>query len=280
MMKDRRDWDVTGLCSESNRFEKDFIPVDITDKVNIQALVRSIKPDAIVHLAAVTSAAICHDEHDYARAVNLQGSIYLAEAARENGSRLIFASTDLVFDGDNPPYKEDDLPRPVCDYGLLKAMAEESVQFICLDYCIVRIALVYGISVNSARTFFQEMIDSLGEDRKIGLFIDEHRTPIHVENVAQALIEIINRPEINGIVHLAGRDRLARYELGAAACERMNFSKELLIPIKIEDKVTQYTRPKDVSLESRRQDIHLVTPIWDICKGLDRVHGQYKKITP
>ena len=112
---------------------------DIRDPARIQKVIRDARPDWIILAAAYTDVDGCESNRELAFAVNCEGAVNVAQAARETGSRLMFLSTDYLFDGTKrSPYEVDDPRTPISVYGESKARAEERLLEILPDVCIVR----------------------------------------------------------------------------------------------------------------------------------------------
>jgi dTDP-4-dehydrorhamnose reductase len=135
----------------------------------------------------------CADHVDLALAVNVKGTENVAVASEEIGARVIYVSTDLVFDGVGRFYSEEDKPNPICIYGKTKSAGEEVVSSLNTDYCIVRAAWTFGRSVDTSQCFAERMIDKLRKATPITLFTDEYRTPIYVTSLCDAILELARR---------------------------------------------------------------------------------------
>ncbi len=190
----------------------------------IPALIAALRPDVVLHTAAAwrTEAE--------AQAVIVEGTRGIAGAAALVGARLIHLSTDLVFDGEHPPYDEGSLPAPVNFYGEAKAAAEGIVAEVfglgrpstplhaaqdaptSPGAVIARTSLVTCFDPPDPRT--EPILDALrGRRPPVTLYTDEYRCPVRVEDLATALVELGGN-DFTGILHIAGPERLSRYELG------------------------------------------------------------------
>src|SRR5262249_22294263 len=150
---------------------------------------------------------------DVAKRVNTHATTALGRTGAQVGARLVFSSTDMVFAGDDAPYREADEPRPRSHYGRTKLAAEQALRGLpgCL---VVRIPLMFGLPCTSRKTTFADQLAALREGRPLRLFTDEFRTPIHVEDAARALLALA-RSALTGVIHVAGPERLSRFELVA-----------------------------------------------------------------
>ncbi|MGE5603135.1 MAG: SDR family oxidoreductase [Nitrososphaerales archaeon] len=178
----------------------------------IPAMIASLRPDVVLHTAAAWSTPA------EAQAVIVEGTRGIAQAVAETAATFIHMSTDLVFDGEHGPYTEESRPAPVNFYGAAKAAAEQIVAELTPRAVVVRTSLVTCFDPPDPRT--QPIVDALeGRRAPVTLFTDEYRCPVRVEDLAAALVELIDRvngvdSRFSGFLHIAGPERLSRYELG------------------------------------------------------------------
>ena len=128
----------------------------------------------------------------------------------------VFTSTDLVFDGLNPPYKETDPVSPVNLYGEQKVMAERGILVRYPVAAICRMPLMFGVATPPATSFMQPFMQTLREGKELSLFTDEFRTPVSGKTAAQGLLLAL---AISGIIHLGGKERVSRYDFGRLLIE-------------------------------------------------------------
>ncbi|HVF79118.1 MAG TPA: sugar nucleotide-binding protein [Solirubrobacteraceae bacterium] len=174
------------------------VTVDVRDERAVMEAIAATAPDAVVHTAYVR-------EGD-AWPVNVDGSAFVARAARAAGARLVHLSSDVVFAGDlGRPLREDDTLGPINAYGESKAAAEAAVLAACPGAVLVRTSLIYGgaapssyelAAVDPAQTFYD----------------DEIRCPVVAGDLATALIELAALPDVGGPLHVAGPDAVTRLE--------------------------------------------------------------------
>ncbi len=205
----------------------------------VPALIRELRPDVVLHTAAAWRT------EDEARAVIVEGTRRIAEACAETGARLVHMSTDLVFDGEHGPYSEADAPAPVNFYGAAKAEAERIVVKTLPGAIIVRTSLVTCFDPPDPRT--EPILAALrGEREPLTLFTDEYRCPVRTDDLAAALVELAQNDFI-GILHVAGPERLSRFELGLriAACHGVNPATGIRAGLSTDSGMI---RPRDCSL--------------------------------
>jgi dTDP-4-dehydrorhamnose reductase len=160
------------------------------------------RPEAVMHLAAMTSVDDCETDPEGAFAVNVEGSVNVARAAARTGAIMVLLSTDYVFDGEKgEPYDEGDRPGPVNVYGISKLRAEEAArELMPVDrLVIVRTSWVFG----AEGEFVRRSVATLAAGEEIGGIVDQVGTPTYVRHLAERLVPVLEAG-LRGVVHLAG----------------------------------------------------------------------------
>ena len=225
--------------------------LDLEDPCSIKAFLEEYRPRTIFHLAAITNPDQCEKDPVRARRVNLEATRELAQWAGSQGAKLVFASTDLVFDGRKGDYSEDDVPVPLNVYGRTKLEAEKAVLKACPGGVVVRSSLIYGIGGPKGRTFLSRLLGALSRGERMRLFIDQKRSPVLLEDLAGAMVTAVRRG-LTGIYHVAGSEAITRFDFGAMVCEIFGFDRRLLVPIRMADFEYEAPRPLDSSLNISR----------------------------
>ena len=130
-----------------------FHQLDIRDKAGVSNLIEILKPSVVIHSAAISAPDVCEVDKALCNAVNIDGTQHVADACKAVNARMLFLSTDFVFDGEKGPYAEEDNPNPVSYYGWSKLEGEKIVQQLP-HWAIVRTVLVYGDTVGLNRANF------------------------------------------------------------------------------------------------------------------------------
>lgn len=183
-----------GIGADRSETEADFehVQMDITDKDRVFEIVRELKPDVIVHCAAWTNVDGAEDptKLEAVRAVNVDGTRNLAEAAKEVGAKFVYISTDYVFDGEgSEPWKPDDKNyAPINVYGQSKLDGELEVSRILDKYFIVRIAWVFG---RNGKNFIKTMIEVGKKHSVVKVVDDQIGTPTYTVDLARLLVDMI-----------------------------------------------------------------------------------------
>jgi dTDP-4-dehydrorhamnose reductase len=219
--------------------EVELVHADVRDAAAMASAIRGV--DAVIHTA--------YRQGEDEWSTNVLGSEVVARAAR--GKRFVHLSTDLVFDGTKGRYREADAPNPVSSYGRSKLEAERRVARESPSATLVRTSLIYGVPDGP-----QERLAREGTR----FFADELRSPVHVGDLAEALLELLGHDAV-GPLHLAGADDVSRYEfallLGAD-------------PRRIERAQTTTDRAPNVTLDSSRGQLMLATRLRGVYEVLDQ----------
>jgi dTDP-4-dehydrorhamnose reductase len=202
------------------------------------AAVAAAAPDYVLHLAAMARMIDCERDPAMAQRLNADAP---GEIAVGFGPRFVLVSTDLVFDGCRAPYAPLDLPMPLSEYGMSKAAGERQV--LAAGGRVIRLPLLFGRDAKG-RGATGMIRAAIEQGQPVTLFTNEYRTPLHVVDAAAALRLELFAERGPRIVHLAGPERLSRWELGNLLCARHGLPRALLVPVESQAS----NRPRDVSL--------------------------------
>lgn len=225
-------------------------PVDFADPGALTSAFREARPDVILHAAAISSAEACRRDPGTARLVNTDATARLAALAAKAKARLVFVSTDLVFDGEHAPYREEDPAVPVSVYGRTKLEAEGPVRAMTRGL-VARVSLLYGPSLTGRPSFFDEQTAALRAGRPVTLFADEWRTPLDLPTAAGALLALA-RCDATGLLHVGGPERRSRLEMGLRLAEFLGVPATAIVAARRADVPAPEPRPRDVALDSSR----------------------------
>jgi dTDP-4-dehydrorhamnose reductase len=175
--------------------------------------------------------------------INVDAAVWIAGWCADHRIPMVFTSSDLVFDGQHPPYRESDPVNPVNVYGEQKAIAEANILRIYPQASVCRMSLMFG-DKPSAR--YQPPAMLLKQGQKIRLFTDEIRTPLDVYSAAQGILMALKKS--SGLLHLAGAERISRFGFGQLLAEVLNISRDAVEPCLQKDIPMAAPRPVDVSL--------------------------------
>ncbi|MFD2033640.1 SDR family oxidoreductase [Belliella marina] len=202
-----------------------WLTLDIRKKEQVMSKIGELKPDFIIHTAAMTNVDQCESEKEACKTLNIQAVENLVEASEKYNSHLIHLSTDFVFDGEGGPYTEEATPNPINFYGWTKLEAENTIQASNIKWSIVRTVLVYGIANDMSRSNIILWVkDSLDKGKSLQLVNDQLRTPTLAEDLAAGCL-LIAKKEAVGIYNISGKDLLTPYEMAIATAEYFNLDK-------------------------------------------------------
>lgn len=236
-------WRVVGLTRAD---------LDLGDFAALRRRFAADRPALVLHCAALSRSPACEADPALARRVNVEVTRVLADLAAE--ARLVFFSTDLVFDGRRGGYTEEDPPNPLGVYATTKAEAETHV----LKHpraLVIRTSLNGGTSLTGDRAFNEQMRRAWEAGRPVRLYTDEFRSPIHAAVTARAVWELALQ-DVNGLCHLAGAERLSRWEIGRLLAARWPQLHPRLEPGSVRDHPGP-PRPPDTSLNCARAQARL-----------------------
>jgi dTDP-4-dehydrorhamnose reductase len=220
-------WDIVAPSSGA---------LDLRYRDSVVDAIREWRPRAVVHTAYRMGD----------RAATFHASRNVAEAAAATGTRLVHVSSDAVFAGRPDPYVEDDRPDPVHDYGRDKADAEAAVLSACPSAVVVRTSLLVGRSTPSSHEL--TVREACAGRRRLRFFFDEVRCPVLVDDVAANLVDLAERPEVTGVLHLAGPRPMSRAELALLVALHHGWDADRLEYGSLAD--SGLTRPGNVVLDS------------------------------
>lgn len=248
-----REWDqdqVIGLGSKD---------VDIRDAAQIRNAIERSRPEWIVNAAAYTDVDGCETNRELAFAVNHRGAVNVAEAAKASGSRLLFLSTDYVFDGlSTTPYETDHQRAPRSVYGKSKAMAEEEIGKVFPEACIVRTSWLFGVGGKCFPGTILKLAESCSE---IDVVDDQRGSPTHAPDLARAIISLC-RTGAAGIVHATNSGDCTWFEFAREIVKGAGL-KTVIRPTTSEKFVRPATRPKYSVLSPRSLKHYGITmPHW------------------
>jgi len=228
------DWEVTGLSRAD---------LELTETLNVDARIHALKPDLLIHCAALSRTKACEQDPQLARRINVEATAHLAQLSKN--IPFIFLSSGEVFDGKTGWYGETDEPNPINVYGRTKLEAEQAV-LQHSGHTVVRIVLTAGTSETGDRSFVEDMCRTAKSGKDVTLYADEFRCPLPAGVIARVIWELVDRKQ-PGLYHLGGNERLSRWEIGETLLPWFPELKGRLIKGSARNHVGSL-RPADLSL--------------------------------
>jgi dTDP-4-dehydrorhamnose reductase len=229
----------------------DSLKIDIKNLSNFEYVINKYIPDVIIHTAGYTRPEIA-DKLPYEEIykMNVEVTKFIAGICNSLGAKLVFTSTDLVYDGNQGEYLSENAKlNPLSSYAETKLKAEEAIKKTFDNYVILRTSLLYGIGLYHSVNNFSKMLKNFREGKPTRLFFDQYRTPLSLLNAAEMIKEIIQKDIKSETINFAGTKRVSRAELGEMLCKTGKFDNNLIERISL-DALPEIRKVYDVSLNT------------------------------
>ena len=251
-------------------------PLDIADANAVSALLHSERPELIFFPAANPNVDLCETDPEGTRRTNVVPVRTVAEVAATLGSRVVFYSSDYVFDGRNGPYHEGDLPAPISEYGRQKLAAEEILRTVIPDqHLILRVTVVYGWE-HQRKNFVARLVRTLGDGQGMQVPRDQIGSPTLADDIAEASWTLAEGGA-GGTLHLAGPDLVDRFTFAQQAAEVFSLDAGLLRPVSTGDLNQAAPRPLRAGMNSAKAEALLNRKLIGIADGLARMKAQKRR---
>lgn len=252
----------------------EFRQLDMQDAAAVDRVVAELGPEVVAVPAANPHVDYCELHPAETRRVNVDGTLNVARAAARAGARMIFFSSDYVFDGLKGSYKEEDAVSPINEYGRQKAEAEAGVLEASPRHLVVRTSGAYGWQWEP-KNFVLQVKARLEKGERMKIAADLQYNPTAVENLAAVVVELA-RAGAAGIFHVVGAERLSRFAFAQKAAEAFGLDASLLDPVPSTVFPSPTRRPQASSLLTDKVRGVVKTPLWGADEGLRRMREQEK----
>ncbi|GIY58927.1 methionine adenosyltransferase 2 subunit beta [Caerostris extrusa] len=254
----KHSWKVLGLAY--SRIKDDLVKVDLNDFEAVSKIIYQFKPHVIIHCAAERSVDKVTEDYENSKKLNVDVSKHLAKLAGDIKAIFVFISTDYVFSGESPPYKEDDQPSPLNLYGDTKLEAEKRIAEINPDSMILRIPVLYGDEEYIGESAISSLIKLLLKKVPTKVSNYEIRYPSNTVDIASIIFQLVMKKlqdhSLKGIFHWCGMESFTKYEMIKVIAEVHGISYDHLSPDNNPSPGSK--RPKNSQLSCKRlQDIGL-----------------------
>lgn len=239
------------------------------DEAALEAVVKEAAPQVIVHAGANASIDHCKAHPEEARLVNAEWTQRMCQHAEVCGAKLVYCSTDNIFDGTKGLYTEEDPANPVNTYGATKLMGEQFVRECDVPWVIGRISIVIGRPMlGEGNSFISRLRPALDSGGPVGVPNNEIRTPIDVVTLGRALLELAGN-DWTGVIHLSGSEVIDRCELTRRVLARMGYDPDRVAPNDPTTIPGRDERPLDASLSNGLARRVLVTPMLNVDEAVN-----------
>jgi len=238
--KSNHEVDGTYLKNKRNGLYK----LDITQGGEVKELLNRIKPDVIIHTAALTNVDYCESNKKETWLMNVEGMINVVKAIKS--AKLVYISTDYVFDGLNGPYSEEDIPYPINFYGLTKLLGE-TITSSYKNHLIIRSTWIYDFS-SDTRNFVYRLVKTLKDKKELKVPTDQIANPTMARDLASSIMKLIDK-DVNGIINISGSSRMSRYDFAVRIAEYLSLEKELIKGMSSKELNQKARRPKNAGFK-------------------------------
>jgi dTDP-4-dehydrorhamnose reductase len=253
--------------------DEGLLTLDLGDVVAGREIVSRARPGLVALAAAMTSVDGCETHPDLAERVNAIAPGEVAEGCRGIGARLVYFSTDYVFDGRGGPSDEEAEPHPLNVYGRTKLEGERNVLRLLPEALVLRTCANFGWNrLQSKENSVTWILNRLRRGEPVPLFTDQWVSPSYVPHVARVAFELVERGT-SGVVHVASRGCLTRLEVGEAVCDVFGQPRSLLRPSKLADAKLAAPRPRKSCLGTRRMERFPDIPVPTFRQALEDMRG-------
>ncbi|MBI3552906.1 MAG: SDR family oxidoreductase [Elusimicrobia bacterium] len=260
----RRGAQVTA-ATYHRRATTDFRQLDMRDPAAVDRLIEEVRPRLVALPAANPFVDYCELHPEETRQVNVAGSLNVLRAANANGARVIFFSSDYVFDGKKGVYTEDDPVNPINEYGRQKAEVEAAM-LKGAGNLVVRTSGAYGWQWEP-KNFVLQIISKLSRGEAIAVAEGLRYNPTYTENLADIVCELAELGA-SGLYHAVGADRVRRLDFARQAAEAFGLDAALIKAVPEGQFKTPAPRPRESSLETDKVRAKLKTQPWGTLQGL------------
>lgn len=246
-----------------------YLPLDIRDKNKVASLIRKIKPNFLVHAASQGDVDLCEKNKKEAYLVNVTGTQNIAVSCQKNNVKLIYLSTNAIYDGKNPPYSEISKPSPINYYGFTKLEGERVVSEICKDFMVLRLNTMYGWNDQNERNNPATwVIQKLKNREEIKVVNDIYNNHLYVVSAINILDKVINNWRSREYFNIAGGECIDRFQFALKITKVFDIDQQLIESVNSSYFPTIAPRPKNTCFNTQKMTRLLKNQPWSLEEGL------------
>lgn len=253
----------------------ELVKLNIEDRSRTMRLICDFNPTVIFLPASLTNVDYCEHNPEEGYKTNVVGTKNVVAAANQVGAKLVFFSTDYIFDGRNGPYRESDPANPICEYGRQKLIAEHFISLCAQNFVIVRTTVVYGWE-RQGKNFVSRLIRSLQAEQVVRVPDDQIGSPTYAPDLARACVELVER-DARGVFNVAGRDRTSRYQFALEVARIFNLDADLVQPVATSKLGQGASRPLNAGFVVEKAEQALGRELLGYRKGLQRMAQELQR---
>lgn len=243
-----------------------MIPLDVTEREEFQRVVGEVRPSVIYFAACTANVDYCEEHGDLTAKTNVEAVQSAVEFANRHGGKLVFFSSEYLFDGTGGPYDESASPNPICVYGRQKLEAERSIMGAAQDWLIIRTAVVFSWETQG-KNFLYRLITTLRDGECIRVPVDQISSPTYAPDLAGAVLQLVERGA-TGVFNVTGPRVVSRYEFALAVARTFELDPRLIVPVTTAELNQIAPRPLRSGLSVRKVEQALGRPMRDYGEAL------------
>ena len=248
-------------------------PLDFTDPEKVHDCLVGLKPSTIYLTAALTHVDYCEDHPEDAVKRNADAPKRIAREAARLGAKLVFYSTEYVFDGQNGPYDEEAEPSPLSVYGNTKWAAERAIRETCADALIIRTTVLYGWDRESIN-FAMQIYARVKSGAEMTIPNDQIGNPTLADYLAETSLDLVQR-KTSGLVNVVGKDLMPRSEFAKALVRTFGGNPDLVVPVPTASLKQKAPRPLRGGLRTEKLARILGREPISLAESLERLQSRW-----
>ncbi|MDX9990767.1 MAG: NAD(P)-dependent oxidoreductase [Anaerolineales bacterium] len=256
-----------------------LIHATLDDPAAASRLIDTLKPDAVIHTAALANLEKCEADPQAARYLNGEIPGILAESAARASVRFIHISTDAVFDGTKDGiYTEADAPSPLGVYSATKLLGEQNVLSANPAAIVARVNF-FGWSLSGTRSLAEFFYNKLSAGQPCNGFTDVYFCPLFVGDLAAILVRMLEK-DLAGLYHVVGSESLSKFDFGVRIARQFRFDEKLVQPQSVEKSGLTAKRSHNLRLSVHKLSTDLGLPIPGVSTGIEQFYTQFQQGYP
>lgn len=271
-------YEIIGVGNKNiQKTAKNSYKVDITNKRQILSFIKKINPAIIIHAVSIGNVDYCEKHPKEAYRVNVEGTRNVIHAAERVGAKIIFLSSNAIYDGLNPPYHEKSKTKPIDVYGKTKVEGENLIIKSGLKYTILRLITMYGWPQKGGRSNpVTWIIDNLKKGQNLNIVTDVYNNHLFAGQAAEVLWKVVKEDIENDSYNIAGGEVISRFDLARKVAKIFNLDSSLISPVSSDFFKDIARRPKNTSFDTSKMEKQLGIKPLTVNEGLRLMRAEVK----
>lgn len=261
---------------DKDLLDKNISYCDITQKETLKGIFSHSNPNVVILTAALSNVDYCEEYPEESEKINIHGLENLLDCMKVGDTKIVYFSSDYIFDGLNGPYSEDDYPNPISVYGRHKLQAEELIKKTTDDYLIIRTTWVYGPETRE-KNFVLGLIKRIKREEKVKVPFDQIGSPTYSKNLADIIEELVRKNK-RGTYNIVGPKLVDRYSFAKEISVHFGFNQDRLALVSTVELGQKAKRPLKAGLKIDKIKKEVSIALIDYIKGINLLKQELNKI--